>query len=51
LKKNIIRDKKLPQYVLGLKKILTQSYQRMSILLINAAIATFAAWLARLLIK
>ncbi len=46
-----IRDTKCPQYGLGLKKSLTQSYQRMSILLLIAAIATFAAWLAGLFTK
>jgi hypothetical protein len=35
----------------GLKKSLTQSCQRMNILLLIAAIATFAAWLAGLFIK
>ena len=46
-----IRDTKCPHYGLGLKKSLTQSYQRMSILLLIAAIATFAAWLAGLFVK
>ena len=46
-----IRDTKCPHYGLGLKKSLTQSYQRMNILLLIAAIATFAAWLAGLFIK
>jgi len=46
-----IRDTKCPHYGLGLKKSLTKSYQRMSILLLVAAIATFAAWLAGLFVK
>lgn len=46
-----IRDTKCPHYGLGLKKSLTQSSQRMNILLLIAAIATFAAWLAGLFVK
>lgn len=46
-----IRDTKCPHYGLGLKKSLTQSCQRMNILLLIAAIATFAAWLAGLFVK
>lgn len=46
-----IRDTKCPHYGLGLKNSLTQSSQRMNILLLIAAIATFAAWLAGLFIK
>lgn len=46
-----IRDSKCPHYGLGLKNSLTQSSQRMNILLLIAAIATFAAWLAGLFIK
>lgn len=46
-----IRDTKCPHYGLGLKNSLTQSPQRMNILLLIAAIATFAAWLAGLFIK
>lgn len=46
-----IRDTKCAHYGLGLKKSLTQSAERMSILLLIAAIATFGAWLAGLFIK
>ena len=46
-----IRDTKCPHYGLGLKKSLTQSCQRMNILLLIAAIATFAAWIAGLFVK
>lgn len=46
-----IRDTKCPHYGLGLKKSLTKSSQRMNILLLIAAIATFAAWLAGLFVK
>jgi hypothetical protein len=46
-----IRDTKCPHYGLGLKNSLTQSHQRMNILLLIAAIATFTAWLAGLFIK
>lgn len=46
-----IRDTKCPHYGLGLKNSLTQSAQRMNILLLIAAIATFAAWLAGLFTK
>lgn len=46
-----IRDSKCPHYGLGLKNSLTQSSQRMNILLLIAAIATFIAWLAGLFIK
>lgn len=44
-----IRDTKCPHYGLGLKKSLSRSTGRMNILLLIAAIATFAAWLAGLL--
>lgn len=40
------RDTKCPHYALGLKKSLTRTPERMAILLLIAAIATFAAWLA-----
>jgi hypothetical protein len=40
------RDTKCPHYGLGLKKSLTRTTARMSILLLIAAIATFAAWIA-----
>lgn len=46
-----IRDTKCPHYGLGLRNSLTQSPQRMNILLLIAAIATFVAWLAGLFIK
>jgi len=46
-----IRDTKCPHYGLGLKNSLTQSYQRMNILLLIAAIASFTAWLAGIFIK
>ncbi|MDF1757851.1 MAG: IS4 family transposase [Legionellaceae bacterium] len=46
-----IRDTKCPYYGLGLKNSLTQSPQRMNILLLISAIATFTAWLAGLFIK
>lgn len=46
-----IRDTKCSHYGLGLKKSLTRCPQRMNILLLIAAIATFAAWLAGLFIK
>lgn len=46
-----IRDTKCPHYGLGLKDSLTQCPQRMNILLLIAAIATFIAWLAGLYIK
>lgn len=46
-----IRDTKCPHYGFGLKKSLTQSSQRMNILLLIAAIATFAAWFAGLFIR
>lgn len=45
-----IKDTKCPHYGLGLKKSLTQCSQRMNILLLVAALATFAAWLAGLFI-
>lgn len=45
-----IRDTKCPHYGLGLKKSLSRTPQRMAILLLIAAIATFAAWLAGLYI-
>jgi hypothetical protein len=44
------RDSKCPHYGLGLKNSLTRSPERMNILLLIAAIATFAAWLAGLII-
>lgn len=40
------RDTKCPHYGLGLKASLTRTPERMAILLLIAAIATFAAWLA-----
>jgi len=40
------RDTKCPHYGLGLKDSLTRTPKRMAILLLIAAIATFAAWLA-----
>lgn len=40
------RDTKCPHYGLGLKNSLTRSPERMAILLLIAAIATLAAWLA-----
>jgi hypothetical protein len=43
------RDTKCPHYGLGLKKSLTKAPQRMEILLLIAAITTFAAWLAGLI--
>lgn len=46
-----IRDTKCSHYGLGLKNSLTRCPQRMNILLLIAAIATFAAWLAGLFIK
>lgn len=44
------RDSKCPHYGLGLKNSLTRSPERMNILLLIAAIATFAAWLAGIII-
>lgn len=41
-----IRDTKNPHYGLGLKKSLSRCTDRVGILLLIAAIATFAAWLA-----
>jgi hypothetical protein len=43
------RDTKCPHYGLGLKKSLTKDPRRMAILLLIAAIATWAAWLAGLI--
>lgn len=43
------RDTKCPHYGLGLKKSLTKTPERMAILLLIAAIATWAAWLAGLI--
>lgn len=43
------RDTKCPHYGLGLKKSLTKAPERMAILLLIAAIATWAAWLAGLI--
>jgi Transposase DDE domain len=43
-----IRDTKCPYYGLGLEKSLSRSKERMDILLLIAAIATFAAWLSGL---
>jgi hypothetical protein len=40
------RDTKCPHYGLGLKDSLTRAPERMAILLLIAAIATFSAWLA-----
>jgi len=40
------RDTKCPRYGLGLKNSLTRTPERMGILLLIAAIATFAAWCA-----
>ena len=42
------RDTKCPHYGLGLKNSLTRTPERMTVLLLIAAIATFAAWLAGL---
>lgn len=44
-----IRDTKCPHYGLGLKNSLTRDVQRTNILLLIAAIATLAAWLAGLI--
>ena len=44
------RDSKSSHYGLGLKASLTRTSERMAILLLIAAIATFAAWLAGLII-
>jgi len=41
-----IRDTKCPHYGLGLKSSRSKSSARLGILLLIAAIATFAAWLA-----
>jgi len=41
-----IRDTKCPYYGLGLKKSLSRSIGRMGVLLLIAALSTFAAWLA-----
>lgn len=46
-----IRDTKCAHYGLGLKNSLTRCPKRMNILLLIAAIATLAAWLAGLFIK
>jgi Transposase DDE domain len=43
------RDSKCPHYGLGLKNSLTRTPERMVILLLIAAIATFAAWLTGLI--
>jgi hypothetical protein len=43
-----IRDTKCPHYGLGLKNSLSRSSERLGVLLLIAAIATFAAWLAGL---
>lgn len=43
------RDSKCPHYGLGLKNSLTRTPERMEILLLIAAIATFAAWIAGLI--
>lgn len=45
------RDTKCPHYGLGLKKSLSRTPKRMAILLLIAAIATLAAWLAGLVTK
>jgi hypothetical protein len=45
------RDSKCPHYGLGLKKSLTKAPSRMGILLLIAAIATFAAWIAGLVTR
>lgn len=45
------RDSKCPHYGLGLKKSLTRAPERMEILLLIAAIATFAAWLAGIIAR
>lgn len=45
------RDSKCPHYGLGLKKSLSRTPQRMAILLLIAAIATMAAWLAGIFTK
>lgn len=44
------RDTKCPHYGLGLKNSLSRSPERVAILLLIAALATFAAWLAGLFI-
>lgn len=44
------RDTKCPHYGLGLKESLTRVPERMNILLLITAIATFAAWLAGIII-
>ena len=44
------RDTKCPHYGLGLKASLTRTPKRMAILLLIAAIATFAAWLMGIII-
>jgi len=46
-----IRDTKCPFYGIGFKKSLTKTAQRMNILLLIAAVVTFAAWLAGLFSK
>jgi hypothetical protein len=46
-----IRDTKCSHYGLGLKNSLTRCAQRMNILLLIAALITFAAWLAGLFTK
>ncbi|MFA6304112.1 MAG: IS4 family transposase [Legionella sp.] len=46
-----IRDTKCHHYGLGLKDSLTKCHQRMNILLLIAAIATFTAWLAGIFTK
>lgn len=43
-----IRDTKCPSYGLGLKKSLSRTVERMNVLLLIAALATFVAWLAGL---
>ena len=40
------RDTKCPHYGLGLKNSLTRSTGRMTVLLLIAAVATFASWIA-----
>ena len=45
------RDTKCPHYGLGLKKSLSRSPERMQVLLLIAAMATFAAWLAGIFIS
>jgi hypothetical protein len=45
------RDSKCPYYGLGLAKSLTYTVERMGILLLIGAIATFVSWLAGIITK